>query len=143
MDSTDFNNAGAVMTENLPTPSRGRQSSDAGSPTSMSSTLTYNGEGSRHGSSAEMSYTTLNTEQADDKNTLAKKNSASTPVTESMPWYREALFVGTICLSQLFTRKCSELTTHPYLVSKTKKIFRSRRGPGSIDRTCHRCNMGP
>lgn len=79
-------------------------------PTSSSSTLARAGPGHRHGASTEESDGTLTpcTERTDDRNVLGKSpTSASQAVTESsMSGWREVLFVGTICLSQLFTRKC-------------------------------------
>lgn len=47
--------------------------------------------------------------------TKTKSNAAS--IAESMPLYRELLFVAVICCGQLYTRECTVL--EPSLVSRT------------------------
>lgn len=101
------NDSGAVV-ENDTQQLKTRQDSLA-SAASTSSTLAHDGEGSDQGArsstqGSERTWTPT-TEQVDDRGVLGKTESAQQSVTESMPWYREVLFVGTICLSQLFTRK--------------------------------------
>lgn len=48
-----------------------------------------------------------------DNNADALERSKSTrSVAETLPWYRELLFVAVICLAQLYTRK-SNTPTYP------------------------------
>lgn len=81
----------------------------ANSVASTTSTLAHDGEGICSEGSTEGSDRnwTPDKEKAEEGRPLSEASSAQT-LGESMPWYREVLFVGTICLSQLFTRKCSE-----------------------------------
>lgn len=82
----------------------------------------------------------------DSEDTGALDRTKSTrSIAETLPWYRELLFVAVICLGQLFTRKSRILSDLALPLATNKRFVWSRggTGPGLVDNSYHRLHMGP
>lgn len=90
----------------------------------------------RNGSLSEL-------DDSDDPEALERSKSTRS-IADTLPWYRELLFVAVICLGQLFTRKShtSRSSQKERYETDTMEYCRGRAGPGPVDSSYHRRNLG-
>lgn len=84
-------------------------------------------------------------DDSEDPEALGRTKSTRS-IAETLPWYRELLFVAVICLGQLFTRKSGFLCI--LVVTSRALTFwmpRSRggTGPSLVNHSYYRLNLGP